>query len=211
MTAPYDDPESRITDPEQMRAHIGAISPIVERKILRRLDHFCRDFIALSPFLVIATADSEGRADASPRGDGPGFVRVLDDKTLVIPDRRGNNRIDSFNNILSAPGVGLVFMVPGINETLRVNGIARATRDPDLLAPSTVQERPPLTGLVVEVEEAYFHCGKALMRSKLWDPAVQVERHSFPSLGRIVAEQTKAIGVTEAEANLEEAYRLRLY
>jgi PPOX class probable FMN-dependent enzyme len=211
MTACYDDPAARISDSEEMRAHFGAVSPIVERKILRRLDQFCRDFIALSPFLVLATADSEGRADASPRGDGPGFVRVLDDRTLVIPDRRGNNRIDSFRNILSAPGVGLVFMVPGINETLRVNGTARATRDAELLAPSTVQERPPLTGLVVEVEEAYFHCGKALMRSKLWDPAAQVERSSFPTLGRIVAEQTKAIGVAEAEANLEEAYRLRLY
>lgn len=211
MTAPHDDPATRITDPDEMRAHIGTVSPVVERKLLRRLDHFCRDFIALSPFLVLATSDSEGRADASPRGDGPGFVRVLDDTTLLIPDRRGNNRIDSFRNIISAPGIGLVFMVPGITETLRVNGTARVTRDPDLLAPSTVQERPPLTGLVVDIDEAYFHCGKALLRSKLWDPAAQVERHSFPTLGRIVAEQTKAVGVAEAEANLEEAYRLRLY
>jgi PPOX class probable FMN-dependent enzyme len=211
MTAAFDDPEARIADCAQLRAHVGEVSLVAERKVLDRLDGFCRDFIALSPFLVLASADADGRADASPRGDAPGFVRVLDDKTLLIPDRRGNNRVDSFANILSAPGVGLVFMVPGIAETLRVNGRASATRDQALLAASTVQERTPATGLIVTIEEAFFHCGKALIRSKLWDPATQVERSSFPTLGRIVAEQTKAVDAAEAEANLEEAYRSRLY
>lgn len=207
----FDDPAARIEDAASLRSHIGPVSPVVQHKVLDRLDRFCRDFIALSPFLVLATSDGAGGADASPRGDGPGFVRVLDERTLLIPDRRGNNRIDSFGNVLSSPGVGIVFMVPGINETLRVNGKALVTRDAELLAPSTMQQRPPLTGLIVVVEEAYFHCGKALIRSKLWDPSVQVPRHSFPTLGRIVAEQTKLVEAEEADRNLDEAYRSRLY
>ena len=207
----FDDPSARIGDSAVLRDHIGAVSPIVERKVLDRIDRFCRDFIALSPFLVLATADAQGRADASPRGDGPGFVRVLDEKTLLIPDRRGNNRVDSMDNVVSSPGVGLVFMVPGINETLRVNGRARVTRDAALLAPSTVQEKPPLTGLIVEVDEAYFHCGKALLRSKLWEPETRVPRSVFPTLGQVIAEQTKAVDAAAADANLEEAYRSRLY
>lgn len=138
-------------------------------------------------------------------------MQVLDEKTLLIPDRRGNNRVDSFGNVLSSPGVGLVFFVPGINETLRVNGRARLTRDEALLEPTTVQEKTPKLGLLVEVDEAYFHCGKALIRSKLWAQDAQVERGSFPTLGRIVAEQTKAVDAAEADANLEEAYRTRLY
>ena len=211
MTNCFDDPATRIDDAEALRHHIGPMHPLATGKVFDRLDRFCRDFIALSPFLVLASCDSEGRADASPRGDAPGFVRVLDDRTLLIPDRRGNNRVDSFGNIVSSPGVGLVFMVPGIPETLRVNGRGRATRNAELLAPSTMQERAPVTGLIVEVEEAFFHCGKALIRSKLWDPASQVPRHSFPTLGRIIADQTKAVDADEADRNLEEAYRTRLY
>lgn len=145
MTDCFDDPTARIDDADALRGHIGPVSPLAASKMLRRLDQFCRDFIALSPFLVLASCDAQGNADASPRGDGPGFVRVLDDKTLLIPDRRGNNLIDSFRNILSSPGVGLVFMVPGIPETLRVNGKAHATRDAALLAPSIMQERVPVT------------------------------------------------------------------
>ncbi|SIQ32581.1 pyridoxamine 5'-phosphate oxidase family protein [Bosea sp. TND4EK4] len=211
MTTGFDDPQACVTDAEALREHIGPVSPVVRSKVLDRLDSFCRDFIAISPFLVLATSDGAGNADASPRGDAPGFVRVLDERTLLIPDRRGNNRVDSFGNVLASPGIGLLFMVPGIAETLRVNGKARATRDAALLAPSAVQERPPLTGLLVAVEEAFFHCGKALIRSKLWDPAAQVPRSSFPTLGRIVAEQTKMVDAEEADRNLAEAYRSRLY
>lgn len=200
-----------VRDETELRQHFGAVSPLAEKKVLRHVDQFCRDFIALSPFLVLATSDGAGNADASPRGDAPGFVKVLDDTTLLIPDRRGNNRVDSFGNVLASPGVGLIFMVPGINETLRINGRARITRDAAILAPLAAQNVVPGIGLLVAVEETYFHCGKALMRSKLWDPAAQVERHSFPSLGRIIAEQTAAIEVAEAERNIEEAYRTRLY
>ena len=211
MTNCFDDPAARIDDAGLLRGHIGPVHPLATGKVLKKLDQICRDFIALSPFLVLASCDADGNADASPRGDGPGFVRVLDERTLLIPDRRGNNRVDSLGNIVSAPGVGLVFMVPGIPETLRVNGKGRATRDSDLLAPSAMLERPPVTGLIVEVEEAFFHCGKALIRSKLWDQASQVPRNSFPTLGRIIADQTKAVDGDEADRNLEEGYRTRLY
>lgn len=211
MTAGNDNPDMTVADADQLRALMGPVNPLAERKVLDRLDRFCRDFIALSPFLVLASSDGAGGADASPRGDGPGFVQVLDDSTLLIPDRRGNNRVDSYGNILAAPGIGLIFFVPGIAETLRVNGKARMTRDPALLEASTVQDKTPTLGLVVAVEEAFFHCGKALIRSKLWAPETQVERGGFPSLGRIVAEQTRVIEVAEAEASVEEGYRTRLY
>jgi PPOX class probable FMN-dependent enzyme len=200
-----------IRTPEELRQEYGPISPLAEKKVLTFLDQFCRDFIAMSPFLVLASSDGEGRADASPRGDAPGFVAVLDDRTLLIPDRLGNKRVDSFGNILKAPGVGLIFLVPGINETLRVNGTASLTRDEALLGPLAAQGKVPPVGLVVRVEETFFHCGKALMRSQLWDPSRQVERHSFPTLGRIIAEQTAAIQVEVAERTMEEAYRTRLY
>ncbi|SEP19156.1 hypothetical protein SAMN04487843_10850 [Methylobacterium sp. ap11] len=202
---------AEIRTEDDLRGHMGPVSRLAEGKVLPRLDPHARAFIALSPFLVVATADAEGRADASPRGDAPGFVQVLDDATLLIPDRRGNNRADSFGNLLTAPGIGLIFLVPGVTETLRVNGTARLTTDAALLAPLAAQGKVPTTGLVVTVREAFFHCGKAVMRARLWDPAAQVSRDSVPSLGRILSDQTGAIGVAEAERLMEESYRTRLY
>ncbi|MET0675695.1 MAG: pyridoxamine 5'-phosphate oxidase family protein [Bradyrhizobium sp.] len=201
----------QVKSQEDLRTHFGQVSPLAEKKVLDHLDKFCRDFIALSPFLVIASSDGAGGSDASPRGDAPGFVAVVDNKTLLIPDRRGNNRVDTFGNILASPGVGLIFFVPGINETLRINGRAEISQDAELLTPLAVQNVVPVIGLKVHVEQTYFHCGKALMRSKLWNPAAQVERNSFPTLGRIIAEQTAAIEVEVAEKVMEEAYRTRLY
>lgn len=204
-------PSGQIDDASALRELVGAVNPLAERKVLTALDRHCRDFIALSPFLVLASADAQGGADASPRGDAPGFVTVLDDRTLLIPDRRGNNRVDSYLNVLASPGVGLIFFVPGVAETLRVNGTASLSPDPALLAPLAVQDRVPTLGLIVAVREAFFHCGKALIRSKLWDPETRIERGRFPTLGRIIADQTQAVDAAEAEANLEEAYRTRLY
>jgi PPOX class probable FMN-dependent enzyme len=200
-----------ISDSDALRRHFGPVSALAAAKELTRLDRFCRDFIALSPFLVLATTDGQGGVDASPRGDGPGFVAVLDDATLLIPDRPGNRRVDSFHNIVTHPGVGLLFFVPGISETLRVNGRARIATDPALLADLAAHGRAPSAGLVIEVEQAFFHCGKALIRSKLWDGAAQVERGAFPTLGRVIAEQTKIMAVAEAEAAVELGYRERLY
>lgn len=205
------DGKPQVKSQEDLRAHFGKLTPLAEKKVLNHVDKFCRDFIALSPFLVLASSDGKGNADASPRGDAPGFVAVLDSKTLLIPDRRGNNRVDTFSNILHSPGVGLIFFVPGINETLRINGKAEVTQDAALLGPLVAQNVTPTIGLKIHVEETYFHCGKALMRSKLWNADAQVERMSFPSLGRIIAEQTAAITVDYAEKALEEAYRTRLY
>jgi len=200
-----------IHDQQALRAHYGPISTLAVRKVLPRLDEHCRRFIALSPFLVLASGDADGNLDASPRGDAPGFVAVLDDTTLLLPDRRGNNRVDSFGNVLAAAGVGLIFFVPGIDETLRVNGTAAIVTDPAVLEPLAVQGRVPAAALRITVREAFFHCAKALIRSQLWNPERRVERSRFPSLGRIIADQTRAMSVEEAERSTEEGYRTRLY
>ncbi|MEJ1935544.1 pyridoxamine 5'-phosphate oxidase family protein, partial [Nostoc sp. NIES-2111] len=181
---------STITTVEDLRAHYGAISPLAERKVLRALDHHCAAFIRLSPFLVIATGDAHGHLDASPRGDAPGFVKIIDETMLLIPDRRGNNRVDSFSNLLGCPGVGLLFFVPGLDETLRVNGTAKVTLDEVLLAGTDVDGKAPRAGTLVSVDEVFFQCGKALKRSKLWSGEYRVERKAFPSLGKIISEQT---------------------
>ena len=198
-------------DQVELRTHIGVISDMADRKVLPRLDAHCRHFITLSPFLVLASADREGRVDASPRGDPPGFVRILDDATLLLPDRPGNNRVDSFANVLEAPGVGLIFFVPGIDETLRVNGTGRVLTEANALEASAVAGKVPRTGLLITVQEVFFHCAKALRRSRLWDPAAQVERKSFPTLGRIIADQVAGFTPEGAEARIETAYRERMY
>ena len=201
-----------IVDQAALRAHFGATSPLVEAKVLPRLDRHCRAFIALSPFLVLATADAQGRnVDASPRGDAPGFVLALDDATLLIPDRRGNRRVDSFQNVVAGGGVGIIFLVPGINETVRVNGRGRVVTDQAMLAACEAQGVVPTIGLLVEIEEVFFHCAKALIRSKLWDASRHMERSSFPTLGTILAEQTRIMSVEAANADIAEAYRSRLY
>ncbi|CAO3398981.1 pyridoxamine 5'-phosphate oxidase family protein [Azospirillum palustre] len=146
-----------------------------------------RALIEASPFFVLATSGTDG-LDASPRGDEAGFVRVADDCTLLIPDRRGNNRIDSLRNILADPRVGLLFLVPGLNETLRVNGRAVIDTDPALCESFAVDGKAPKSVLVVTIEAVFFQCARALLRSRLWDPAVQIERRSLPSAGALLAE-----------------------
>ena len=200
-----------IRDEEALRAQFGSVGSLAAHKVLDHIDDYGRRFIALAPFLILASTDASGNVDASPRGDTPGFVAVPDARTLVIPDRRGNNRIDTFVNLLGTPGVGLIFLVPGINETLRVNGTAAMTRDSALLEPLVAQGTVPVAGLVVRVREAFFHCGKAMIRASLWDPARHIERSTFPSLGRILADQTAAATIPDAEATIADAYRTRLY
>ena len=200
-----------IENVERLREAYGAPSERSLKKQLSRLDQHCRDFIARSPFLVIASADPSGRCDASPKGDAPGFVQVVDDETLLIPDRLGNNRVDTLGNLVARPGIGLIFFVPGINETLRVNGRARITTDHALLEPLAVNGKVPRSGILVAAEEIYFHCGKALIRSDLWNPDKQVRRSDFPSLGRILADQIGGISVEESERYTAESYKTRLY
>jgi hypothetical protein len=200
-----------IEDPQRLRELYGEPSERALKKQLSRFDRYSRDFIARSPFLVIASSDPSGRCDASPKGDAPGFVRVVDDQTLLIPDRLGNNRVDTLGNLIARPGVGLIFFVPGIPETLRVNGQASVTTDPAHLEPLAVNGKVPRSGIVVAADEIYFHCGKALIRSDLWNPRKQLQRGDFPTIGRIVAEQIGGISPEEAERATAESYRNRLY
>jgi PPOX class probable FMN-dependent enzyme len=201
---------SQITDPAQLRALYGPPGQRSVLKQLDRLDHHCLAFIRLSPFLLLSTTGANGLGDVTPRGDAPGFVAVPDDRTLIIPDRPGNNRLDSLQNILENPGVGLLFLVPGVDETLRVNGRAEIRDDPDLLAQFAVDGRLPKTVIRIEVAEAYLHCAKALMRSSLWNPSLQVDRSTLPSMGQMLKDQ---IGAATAETQTEmlERYRQTLY
>lgn len=195
----------------ELRSYYVEPAERARKKQLSQLDVHCRNFIALSPFLVMSTAAVDGSTDASPKGDVPGFVVVQDDHTLLIPDRPGNNRVDSFQNLLENPHVGLLFFVPGMNETLRVNGRARLTIDPETLAPMSVNGKPPRAALVVQVEEAYLHCAKALIRSRLWGPETQIDRKSFPTMGQMMADQIGGLDPVEVQKSYEERNRNRLY
>ena len=168
------------TSEDELRAIVGRPSELAVRKEIAYLDAHCRAFIARSPFVVIATAGASGRADVSPKGDPPGFVQVLDDHRLVIPDRPGNRRLDGMRNLLENPHVGLLFLIPGLDETLRVNGRGRISIDPALLESFAVESKLPRSVLIVTVEKIYFQCSKALVRSKLWDP------ESWPPAQRIL-------------------------
>ena len=203
----------RVTTAEQLRAIVGEVSPLAKAKDIGRLDEHCRTYIAHSPFALLGTASAAGLCDVSPRGDLPGFVRVLDDHTLVLPERPGNRRTDSLSNIIENPQVGLIFLVPGIEETLRVNGRACISADAELLAAMAVQGKTPRLAIVVEVREAYLHCAKAFRRSQLWDPSRYAERGELPSLGRILRDQlhVEDCTVEELDAQLETSYRASLY
>ncbi|WP_298720603.1 pyridoxamine 5'-phosphate oxidase family protein [uncultured Ferrovibrio sp.] len=201
---------STMTSESDLRQCYGQPSELVQKKILPKLDKHAKAFIALSPFLTLATRGPDG-ADCSPRGDAPGFVAVIDDHTLLLPDRRGNNLIDSLRNIVHDPSVGLLFLVPGINESLRVNGTAKIVTDPARLAPFAVHGRVPASALEISVREVFFHCGKALIRSDLWNPARHIERSSFPTLGRIIADQISGLEAEQTDAYLQDSYKNRLY
>ena len=189
---------SFITDEVGLRAlHHPPMSRATD-KVLRGLDQHCRRIISLSPFCVIATQGPNG-ADISPRGDPAGFVRVLDELTLLVPDRVGNNRLDSMTNLLVNPRIGLLFLVPGMDETLRINGTARITDDARLLAPSAVRDRPPRVGLVVRIQEALLHCPKALIRSALWDASRHIDRAILPSYAQMLLEHVKGLTHEENE------------
>jgi len=185
-----------ITSEDELRALHHAPMSRATDKVLNALDKHCRAIISLSPFCLIATQGKDG-ADVSPRGDPPGFVRVLDDTTLLVPDRVGNNRLDAMCNLLVDPRVGMLFLVPGMGETLRINGTARMTNDTKLLEESAVQGRPPKIGIVVSIDEAFLHCAKALVRSKLWDATQQIDRTVLPSYAEMLLDHVN--GLSEEE------------
>lgn len=195
----------------EVSAKLGEPEALTKAKKLDRIDEHYHRFIAHAPFLSMATADAAGRADCSPRGDYPGFVKVLDERTLAIPDRPGNKLADSFHNLAENDGIGLLFLVPGLRETLRVNGSAYPTDEPEVLARMSTEAREPELALVVEVAEAYIHCGRALIRSRMWDPASQALADEIPSTGEIVTSQAGLdIDPGLIDAGLEEVYR-KLY
>jgi PPOX class probable FMN-dependent enzyme len=181
-----------IQEESQLRALYGEPSRLALLKEQDHLDQNCRRFVELSPFLCLATIGADGRADNSPRGDAPGFVEVADEKTLLLPDRPGNNRIDSLGNIVNRPEVGLLFFIPGFTETLRINGRAKLSTAPDLLARFAVGGRLPKLVVVITVDEAFLQCSKALIRSKLWDEGAKVDRKTLPTLGKMIADVVDA-------------------
>ncbi len=209
-------PDFVVKDEEALRALFPPTHALAIQKSQSILDAYAIEFVSRSPFLCIGTQSPKGQADVSPRGDPRGFVKVLDERTLLIPDRPGNNRLDTLSNILANPVVGLLFMVPGFDDTMRVNGKARITRDPDLLARLTVNERIPTVAIVVTVEEVFLHCAKAFRRSKLWDPAERQDRHDMPSLVKMILDQTTGAPkdpqeMAKLDAGLEMDYHKSMY
>ena len=202
---------ARIETLEQLRALYKAPAERTLQKVIHRMDTHCRTLIAHAPFLLLATSSADGPADVSPRGGEPGFVRVADDKTLEIPDFPGNNRLDTLTNIVSNPEVAAIFLVPGMDETLRINGTAEIRDDTELCADFAVNGRPPKAVIRVTVRDAYLHCAKALMRSRLWDPAARIDRASLPTMGQMLKDQIGHDDPPESREEMLERYKDALY
>ncbi len=201
-----------VTTEEQLREVLGYPHPSTIAKIVPTLDTHCRTFIAKSPFMLIASADTQGNVDVSPKGDPPGFVQALDDVTLVIPDRLGNRLADTFRNILQTGKVGLIFLVPGKQETLRVSGNAIIVRDGWLREQMAIDGKIPNFAIVVTIEKIFFHCAKCVIRSKIWDSDHWVDLEGLPSLAQILVDHGKlSDSVEEMQVMIDQSYRDRLY
>jgi uncharacterized protein len=210
MQAPFRDV---VADDAALRALYDEPSDAVVRKQIDHLDHNCRTFVAHAPFVLLATANADGSCDVSPKGGPPGFVAVLDEHRLAIGDLRGNNRIDSLRNIVANPNVGLLFVVPGLGETLRVNGRAWIVRDAGVLEACAVHDKPPTTAIAVQVAEAFIHCAKAFRRSNLWDPPQWPDRSRMPSAAAMFRDHigVHTVPVETVEQVLEDDYRTNLW
>ena len=205
-----------VTDERSLRGMFDGRTGLAVHKVQHLLDKHAQAFIRRSPFLCIGTQDLDGNADVSPRGDPAGFVKILDQNTLAIPDRTGNNRLDSLVNILANPSVGLLFVVPGFDDTLRVSGRASLVTDPEILETMSVNDRVPKLAIVVNVAEVFMHCAKAFRRSHLWDPDHFQDRRDMPSLSKIILDQTTGAPSNDYEMrkiddDLEEEYVRTLY
>jgi PPOX class probable FMN-dependent enzyme len=197
-------------DRTELRGILGEPNELVQAKIADRINPLTRQFVERSPFVVVATGRPDGGLDVSPRGDPAGFVRILDDRTLLLPDRPGNKLADTLTNLLEDDRIALLFLIPGIGDTFRVNGRARIVDDPELLAASAVEGKAPQLGILVAVEEAYTQCPKALLRSDLWNPEKHVSRDELPSSGEILrAVADPELDVDEYEKARGERYRRR--
>lgn len=203
--------ETIITSEEQLRETLGHPSEIVTRKTINYVDEHCRSFIEKSPFITIATSDLAGNLDVSPKGDPAGFVKILDDKTLAIPDRPGNAKADTLTNIIKNPNIGLIFLIPGVRETLRINGEAKIVKDMWVLEQLNVDGKTPSFAIIVTVKEAFMHCAKCIIRSKLWqvDSAKQA---NVPSLAKVLVEHGKLeISVDELDGMIKNDEQTNLY
>ena len=201
-----------LTSEAELRAIYRQPSQGAAGKDIGRIDKHMAHFISLSPFLCIGTMGPRGASDVSPRGGEPGFVHVLGERTLAMPDRPGNNRLDTLINIVNNPGVGLAFFIPGFEDVLRVNGVARITTDPETMGRFVTENKPPITVTMIEVKEAYLHCPKAVRRAGLWNPEAYVDRATFPTAGQIYHDQLALeVEVAAIDASLEQDARERLY
>jgi len=198
-----------IADETALRDLLGEPADVVRSKVADRLTALTRQFVDRSPFVLLATSAPDGSCDVSPRGDPPGFVRVLDERTLLLPERPGNRLADSLRNILRNPHVGLLFVIPGVGDTLRVNGRAQLVTGPELLEPCAVEGKVPKLGLVIEVDEAFTHCSKAFLRAQLWDPERFVDRSELPSSGEILRSLDPDFDAETYDAERAERYRRR--
>ena len=200
-----------ITSIEQLRTLYAQPTERAVKKELTYVDKHCRSFIALSPYVVLCTSDASGNLDASPRGGSPGFCKVADDHTVLMPDRPGNNRLDSFTNLIQTGRIGLLFFVPGVDEMLRVNGTAELRTDEALCGQCVEQGKAPKGVVTVAVREAYLHCAKAIMRSGLWKIETQVARSVLPSLGQMIHDQSGGVTAVESQEAAVARYREQLY
>ncbi|KIL51380.1 phosphohydrolase [Jeotgalibacillus alimentarius] len=198
---------------EELRRYLGEPGQLVQNKVIDHLDEHCRVFISKSPFITISTADKNGLCDASPRGDAAGFVMIQDDHHLLIPERPGNKRADSLSNLLQNPRIGLLFMIPGLGETLRINGRAVLVTEPSVLEAMAVNGKSPLLAIKVKVDECFIHCAKAFIRSGLWQPESWLEKEELPKPAKAIQAHAKLPNLTEEgiEERLNNSYQNKLY
>lgn len=196
----------KITNESQLRAIYGFPSGRAKDKVLSELEPHAIHYIENSPFVVISTIDEKGNMDASPRGGESGFVKIQNNSELLIPDYKGNNRVDSLSNIVETGRIGLLFLIPGIDETLRINGSASLTTSEEILATFTSDSKPPISCIIVSIEEVFLHCAKAFMRSELWNHKKQLDPKKFPSMGKMLKDQLKSTAESESREAMIERY-----
>ena len=204
--------ENIINSEKELREIMGHPNEIVVKKTIDYIDENCRKFIDKSPFITIATSDLNGSFDVSPKGDPAGFVKILNDKTLAIPDRPGNRKADTLTNIIQNPNVGLIFLIPGVRETLRVNGSAKIVTDKKILELLSCNGKVPSLAIIVDVKEAFMHCAKCIIRSKLWNKVDESQEESIPTLGKILVDHSKVdINPEELDKMIRDDEKTNLY